>query len=524
MNRFISVCVVFFGVFLFTTSTTSAASGLVRSVQSSTVYYLDNDGVRHVFPTQSVYQSWYGDSFDEVSVVSNSVLLAAPLGKNITMRPGTSLITTPTTPDVYAVEQGGVLRKIVSEEVARAIYGDDWNALVVELPEVFFSDYLQGEDVRYAYPVPDNLVYHVAEMDMYYYKDNGVLQPFASEADVYANGFLSQHIIEGRLNYLTRETPLKGYSAWLNYPAALPITSTADCRNDELKAAFIYLSNTDNVTVFNQNVATLQHLQSKVEDRYTWATDGFSSIDTSYPLVTADVTEYTTLLRNDGLLAVKSELINIFYDAHPDEFDFIFVWTDFAIPQVVEGEIAHFTSVSNHVRGIGRTVFDSSAKFGSSGRLKGVITMGPVGKYSITAQDNEDHVLNIMLHEIGHQWGSYLTFGDTEMASSALLDENKYHWSYYLDMISPLGGTGWIDEGNGRFRSGLSTYSRPNMRKFSSLDLYTMGHIPYQFFDDEIGYIVPDVAGTEGVVILGERHTVDIEEIRAVHGTVRCTL
>jgi hypothetical protein len=48
---------------------------------------------------------------------------------------------------VYAVERGGVLRPIVNEAIAKAIFGSRWSAMLVELPGSVKADYTIGAKI-----------------------------------------------------------------------------------------------------------------------------------------------------------------------------------------------------------------------------------------------------------------------------------------------------------------------------------------------------------------------------------------
>jgi hypothetical protein len=68
----------------------SAALELVKSKDFGTVYYIDSKNVRHPFPNEATYKSWYGNDFSKIVTVDNNFLSQYPLGNNITIRPGTS--------------------------------------------------------------------------------------------------------------------------------------------------------------------------------------------------------------------------------------------------------------------------------------------------------------------------------------------------------------------------------------------------------------------------------------------------
>ena len=119
-----------------------AALELVKSQEFNTVYYIDSVGIRHAFPNETTYRSWYGNDFSKIIIVNNDFLKNYPLGKNITIRPGTDLVKVRTSSPVYAVEQGGVLREIQNEGISQALYGEDWPRRVVDIPDVFFDFFL----------------------------------------------------------------------------------------------------------------------------------------------------------------------------------------------------------------------------------------------------------------------------------------------------------------------------------------------------------------------------------------------
>lgn len=140
----------------------------IRGQSSFTVYWYANDGKRYPFPNAGTYFSWF-NSFDQVQEVSDFELTSIPLAnENVTYRPGAKLVKIQTSPMVYVVAKGGVLRHVTSESVARSIYGADWNLKVHDIPDVFFSNYTVGAPI---YSVSD---YNVSN------EYNGVSYPHQS--------------------------------------------------------------------------------------------------------------------------------------------------------------------------------------------------------------------------------------------------------------------------------------------------------------------------------------------------------
>ncbi len=116
---------------------------LIKVKNNPAVYYYAPDGKRYVFPNQRVYFSWY-NSFDGVKTIKEDEMAKLPIGGLVTYRPGSKLVTFPTTNDVYVVDQGGVLRKLKDEQMAEELYGPNWTQLVDDINEAFYSSYKFG--------------------------------------------------------------------------------------------------------------------------------------------------------------------------------------------------------------------------------------------------------------------------------------------------------------------------------------------------------------------------------------------
>ncbi len=122
-----------------------AAGDLVKASGPS-VYYVAQNGKRYGFPNEKTYFSWY-TNFSSVKTISSTELASYPLGGNVTYRPGVRLLKVQSDPKVYAVDGPNVLRWIKTEAVAIALYGNGWKAMVDDLPDSFFVNYVIGTDV-----------------------------------------------------------------------------------------------------------------------------------------------------------------------------------------------------------------------------------------------------------------------------------------------------------------------------------------------------------------------------------------
>lgn len=136
----------------FTPSVAEAAgcvSGQLIKGSGAAVYYCGADARRYVFPNLATYRTWYAD-FSTVQTVSDATIAAIPIGGNVTYRPGVRLVKITTSPTVYAVDAGGVLRAIGSEDVARQLYGSNWSRTVDDISDAFFVNYRGGADITAA--------------------------------------------------------------------------------------------------------------------------------------------------------------------------------------------------------------------------------------------------------------------------------------------------------------------------------------------------------------------------------------
>ncbi len=133
-------------------ATTGAFSpgDLIKGTQFSTVYYFGPDGKRYVFPNDKTYFTWYKD-FSKVKTISDGQLGTIPLGRsNVTYRPGYKMVKITTDPKTYVVDQGGILRHVGSEELAKTLFGLNWNDRIDDVPDPFFINYKVGTPIQTA--------------------------------------------------------------------------------------------------------------------------------------------------------------------------------------------------------------------------------------------------------------------------------------------------------------------------------------------------------------------------------------
>lgn len=130
----------------FTSIDNLAAGDLIRGETFSAVYYYGADGLRYVFPNIKTYNTWYSN-FDNVKWLTDADLGRVQIGGNVTYKPGVRMIKINSDPKTYAVTRGGELRHVSTEAVAIATYGSNWNQMIDDVPDGFFTNYVIGDPI-----------------------------------------------------------------------------------------------------------------------------------------------------------------------------------------------------------------------------------------------------------------------------------------------------------------------------------------------------------------------------------------
>ena len=149
--------------------------------------------------------------------------------------------------------------------------------------------------------------------------------------------------------------------------------------------------------------------------------------------------------------------------------------------------------------------------------------MGNINQYDPGSVDGLSRTMDIVAHELLHNWGAYALFDDNGTPSKELLRTDGAHWSIYDAFISPLGGGGWIDNGNGTYTSGFLSLADTNKRPYTSFDLYLMGLLPKQVIAP-ITYLAPTTPGDIGNTIGASVKTVTIDQVIRSSGERKCSL
>ncbi|MDY7233031.1 CARDB domain-containing protein [Hyalangium rubrum] len=187
-------------------------------------------------------------------------------------------------------------------------------------------------------------------------------------------------------------------------------------------------------------------------------------------VIAHDGTPYSGGSDNASWYLPRQRVANHFYATHGDEYDFLVVLPTF-FSSLGEDAAGLYTLVRNDVSGIGKPLYNSSAAFGSAGRLKGYIDLRSLMSGVPSSPETEAIVL---AHEVAHQWSGQVGYRETTSSqrSEELLGRDGAHWSFFLDsQASVLYGSDWEARGPGSFESIGAR------RRLSELDLYLMGFL-----------------------------------------------
>ncbi len=125
---------------------TPCTSGATSLDPCKAVYYYGEDGMRHVFPNEATYFTWYND-FDDVIEVSTSYMASLTIGKNVTVRPGSVLVQFESWDHVFAVESPHTLRHYLTPSLVQSDYGSDWGDDLITLSDSLYGNYSLGNDI-----------------------------------------------------------------------------------------------------------------------------------------------------------------------------------------------------------------------------------------------------------------------------------------------------------------------------------------------------------------------------------------
>ena len=519
MERFFLFSLILFvGIGLVLPNVSHARIELVKSPISDTVYFVDAANVRHVFPNVKTYASWYGDDFSKVVTMSVEYLSGLKLGPNITMRPG-SLVKVPSSDEVYAVEPGGNLREIENEDIARFLYGDDWNTKVIDVSESFWQNYTVGDPVTVSHQIPDGTLYQIKGETPYYYKYRGAIQPFSSADAVEANGLSLDNLVIHPQSFISRSRPIVGNESRIFDPGYEMYSSGADCRNTGLRGAFVFVTEHG---LSGEHRAMVEELQKDFPEVWNLATDGLSTMSFEPEILVLEQDDYLWHDASGDFEIDINEVAYSYFDERADNIDFLIVFNDF---YYFPDRTAEFYSVTNGTFGINHIILKAGPQYGSTGKLKGLVNMGNLESYILGGEFAYFGAMNLLLHEVGHNWGASVQFdlGDGIKRNDLLEPDDYNHWSEYVGFSSPLGGYGWELTGPNTYTNRASLLDPNTLKAFAPLDMYLMGLYPASTVPD-IVYLVPSEADLVNNTITATSRVVSVDDIIRAHGPQSCTI
>ncbi len=501
----ILVCTAIAGFFLF--STDIQAGGLVKSATAPAVYYLEDNSL-HPFPNRAVFDSWKLN-LDSIITLSPEFIASLDLASNIKVKPGKALIKFETSPKVYTVSPGGVLRHLSSEIIALSLYGKNWEQKIISLPNSLFFDYYIDKPIKTANDLPDGALVKIK--GNYYWKNKNILTKFGDRQAVEANDYLvSDAINQDNFYYKVRNKEIVGRQHFLNDMLALPYKSTQDCENKNLRLGVVFLYDKNFQAA---DLDKINNIKNDLPNSYSWATYNLSNINTQDAVYSVAITPVSY---ENGRIHLDEILLD-FYDQHQDIYDFIILFNNFLTK---EEFIANYIVINNFVSGNGKNIVFSSFNYGSAGKLKAVINMGNIGKYKIDTAGEQEQTQSYLIHELAHHWSGSAKFLDNfDQENSSLIKKDRIHWSDLVSFNSPLGGWGLKENSGGIFQSTVS--SAGLLRRFSEIDLYLMGLIPD--FSVKPFYYLSDIQKDDiDGTIKGVRNNVTIGQIIEAEGQYTC--
>ncbi len=248
-------------------------------------------------------------------------------------------------------------------------------------------------------------------------------------------------------------------------------------------------------------------------------------------------------LNLNGALEVDPfEAAQAFYADHDDEYDFLFLFTNFYTELFGGQLLAYHLAVANDVGGLGYVHVFGSDHFNDGpdftnnailGQLQSFVHLGNVRDYPAHPASlywRDYTAAAFMAHEISHRWGARIRLCSQSGPPLAMLGRSNVHWSFFFDSRSSvLEGNAW--EGDvAPYVSGTPT------AVYSPLDLYLMGMLAESDIATSAFWYVanprdcspsvdsrgnpwaPASAPTSGVLCDGDRIDFDLACIQAANG------
>jgi hypothetical protein len=221
------------------------------------------------------------------------------------------------------------------------------------------------------------------------------------------------------------------------------------------------------------------------------------------------------------------DLVNVakrFLGTHADQYHTLTVFTD---RELQEDSFAYEITVKNNIQGLGVSLYDNAASYGSTGALQSICNMDALSKYPEDPRQRtlgEFSAVAVIAHEFGHRWlAFYQTRDSFGRPSNALLGRQNAHWSFFMDSdASVMEGNDIEDRGDGTFRT------VGGAKGFSVLDQYAMGlvdksEVPGFFYVEGPSALVPATVTSSssprtGSTFAGTRRDMTVDDLIKVAG------
>jgi hypothetical protein len=262
-----------------------------------------------------------------------------------------------------------------------------------------------------------------------------------------------------------------------------------------------------------------------------------------YTTLTAPTPEFGVIFEffSTSIQVSRTALAEKFFQTHGDDYDFITFLTNFNF-NLGPGAFAFEENVSNDATGLGALpVFQPDPAWGTKGRLRSFLTLGPLSQYPNDPNQanflGTNSPVEVIGQEFGHRWMAFVDIpGATcdpttnpQTFVNSILGRDCAHWSFFFNSDgSVMEGNDIQDNGNGTFTTKDDATS-----KYGDLDQYLMGLRDQS--EVSPAFVVFNPTGTGrtngsapavGVTFGGTKHTVTVNDIISANvtlpdGTVR---
>lgn len=244
------------------------------------------------------------------------------------------------------------------------------------------------------------------------------------------------------------------------------------------------------------------------------------------------------VIEDDGtILAPEGAYVKIdpaslgqrFLELHDDEYDYINVFAASNMTNLTlgAGAFAYELNVRNEVEGLGLSIYDFSADFGSNGVLKSFLNMNRLSLYPANPDQTflgTNSTMDVMGQEAGHRFAAFIAFDDAGTVSNGLLGRSNAHWSFFHNSLaSDMEGNQIRDNQNGTFTTVAATSGFDYLDEYlfglrDSSQVDTLWYVANPSSFSPAGTYTRGSAPQIGVTFAGTRRAVSVQQIVAANG------